>query len=161
MHARRQLQILLKRRRPVSYESPGITRPSLNIAFTGSIFTALPSTQSKPDGLFIHELAATTKIPERTPDMPTTIPDTQCTHLFKPVPAIQKNTQCNRLNKKCGALPRKRHADNCSRMSHKFRPEQVQFKGKNSTGNCAYSKKNSHSSGPGLCDVEINLLTGP
>src|SRR5687767_6952165 len=53
------------------------------MAATGSILTALPFSQSKPVGLFIHELADTTNMPDNTPDMPTTIPDAQCTHLLR------------------------------------------------------------------------------
>src|SRR3954471_10195927 len=59
------------------------SQASLNIALTGSIFSGLPFTQSKPAGLFIHAFAATTKIPDSTPEIPTTTPDAQCTHLFK------------------------------------------------------------------------------
>ena len=55
---------------------------SLNMAFTGSMLMALPFTQSKPAGLFIHALADTTKMPDKIPDTLTTIPESQCIHLF-------------------------------------------------------------------------------
>src|SRR5258708_33849413 len=55
---------------------------ALNIAFRGSMLIGLPFTQSKPAGLFIHALADTTKIPDKTPEMPTITPDIQCIHLF-------------------------------------------------------------------------------
>ena len=48
------------------------------MARIGSTFTNRPSTTSKPVGEFIHALAITTKIPERTPLAATTAPATQC-----------------------------------------------------------------------------------
>ena len=50
---------------------------SLNRAAIGSILIYSPLTKSKPEGLFIHPLAATINIQDISPEIPTIIPDIQ------------------------------------------------------------------------------------
>jgi hypothetical protein len=78
---------------------------SLNIAATGSTFSALPFIQSNPDGLFIQALADTTKMPDITPEMPTMTPGSPVYPLVQPVPAIQENANSYGFDKEGGSFP--------------------------------------------------------
>ena len=85
--------------------SPCCSAARLNIAATGSMLIALPSTQSNPAGAFIHPLAPDDKHAGRDTAHAHDDPACPVRPRMNAIPAVEKNPESDSFEKKSRAFP--------------------------------------------------------